>query len=37
VRHAGETILKLMVDLEKLELFKWIRKKTFELSLCPDG
>jgi hypothetical protein len=37
VRHAGETILKLMVDLEKLELFKGIRKKSFELSLCPDG
>jgi len=37
VRHAGETILKLMVDLEKLELFKGIRKKSFELSLYPDG
>ena len=37
VRHAGETVLKLMIDLEKLELFKGIRKKSFELSLCPDG
>lgn len=37
VKHAGETVLKLMVDLEKLELFKGIRRKSFELSLCPDG
>ena len=37
VRHAGETVLKLMIDLEKLELFKGIRRKSFELSLCPDG
>jgi len=37
VRHAGETVLKLMIDLEKLELFKGIRWKSFELSLCPDG
>jgi len=37
VKHAGETVLKLMMDLEKLELFKGIRKKSFELSLCPDG
>jgi hypothetical protein len=37
VRHAGETVLKLMIDLEKLRLFKGIRKKSFELSLCPDG
>ena len=29
--------LKLMIDLEKLELFKGIRRKSFELSLCPDG
>jgi hypothetical protein len=36
VKHAGETVLKLMIDLEKLELFKGIRRKTFELSLCPD-
>jgi hypothetical protein len=27
----------LMIDLEKLELFRGIRKKSFELSLCPDG
>jgi len=37
VRHAGETVLKLMIDVQKLELFKEIRKRSFELSLCPDG
>jgi len=37
VKHAGEVVLKLMIDLEKLELFRGIRKKTFALSLCPDG
>jgi len=37
VRHAGETVLKLMIDLRKLELFREIRKRSFELSLCPDG
>jgi hypothetical protein len=37
VKHAGETVLKLMIDLGKLELFKGIRRKSFELSLCPDG
>ena len=37
VKHAGKTVLKLMIDLEKLELFKEIRHKSFELSLCPDG
>jgi hypothetical protein len=37
VKHAGETVLKLMIDLEKLELFKGIRGKCFKLSLCPDG
>ena len=37
VKHAGKTVLKLMIDLEKLELFKEIRKRSFELSLCPDG
>ena len=37
VRHAGEVILKLMIDLEKLELFRGIRKKSLELSLRPDG
>jgi hypothetical protein len=37
VKHAGETVLKLMIDLEKLEWFKGIRRKSFELSLCPDG
>jgi hypothetical protein len=37
VRHAGEMVLKLMIDLDKLELFKGIRRKSFELSICPDG
>ncbi|RPJ09954.1 MAG: IS1380 family transposase [Deltaproteobacteria bacterium] len=37
VRHAGETVLKLMMDLEKLEIFRGIRRKSFELSLCLDG
>jgi hypothetical protein len=37
VTHAGKTVLKLMIDLEKLELFKGIRHRSFELSLCPDG
>jgi hypothetical protein len=37
VKHAGKTVLKLMTDLEKLEFFKGIRRKSFELSLCPDG
>jgi hypothetical protein len=36
VKHAGEVVLKLMIDLEKLELFRGIRKRSFELSLCPD-
>jgi hypothetical protein len=37
VRHAGKTVLKLMIGLEKLGLFKGIRHKCFELSSCPDG
>lgn len=37
VKHAGEVVLKLMIDLEKLELFQGIRKKSFELSVCPGG
>jgi hypothetical protein len=37
VKHAGKIVLKLMIDLKKLELFKEIRQKCFELSLCPDG
>ncbi len=37
VKHAGEMVLKLMIDLEKLELFRKIRGNSFELSLCPDG
>ncbi len=37
VKHAGCVVLKLAVDIKKLELFRKIRKKSFELSLCPDG
>jgi hypothetical protein len=37
VRHAGKTVLKLIMGLEELELFKGIRRRSFELSLCPDG
>ena len=37
VKHAGEVVLKLMIDPEKLELFREIRKKSFELSLRPEG
>jgi len=37
VKHAGEVVLRLMIDLEKLELFQGIRKKSFELSVCPGG
>jgi hypothetical protein len=36
-RHAGEMVLKLMIHLEKLELFKGIRREFFEVSLYPDG
>ncbi|MBM4137575.1 MAG: transposase [Nitrospira sp.] len=37
VRHSKSIILKLAVDIEKLELFKGIRKSIFELSLVLDG
>jgi hypothetical protein len=37
VKHAGGVALKLMIDLEKLELFRGIRRKSFELSLCLGG
>ncbi|HXX35258.1 MAG TPA: IS1380 family transposase [Thermodesulfobacteriota bacterium] len=37
VKHAGGVVLKLMIDLEKLELFQGVRKKSFELSVCPEG
>jgi hypothetical protein len=36
VQVAGR-IVKLMIDLEKVELFKGIRRKSFELSICPNG
>ena len=34
VRHAGQVILKLVADTEKLALMRHIRKKSFELSLA---
>ena len=34
VRHAGSVILKLAVDMEKLELFNRIRWRSYEISLC---
>jgi hypothetical protein len=37
VKHSGQLVLKLMVDVETLKLFRGIRKKVFELSLCADG
>ena len=37
VKHTGNIILKLAVDIERLELFKGIRRRAFELSLCPDA
>ena len=37
VRHAGDIILKLAIDIQRLEMFKGIRKKIFELSFCFDG
>ena len=37
VRHAGNVVLKLAIDIKKLELFKDIRKRSYELSLCLDG
>ncbi len=37
VKHAGQVVLRLRIDLEKLELFRGIRKKTFKLSLRPEG
>lgn len=36
VKHAGQLVLKLMVDVEALELFRGIREKSFELSLCLE-
>jgi DDE family transposase len=36
VKHAGGVVLRLMIDLDKLELFRGIREKSFELSLCPE-
>ena len=36
VKHAGGVVLRLMIDPEKLELFRGIREKSFELSLCRE-
>lgn len=37
VRHAGEIILKLAIDIKGLDLFQGIRLKIFELSLAFKG
>ena len=37
VKHSGSIFLKLAVDIERLELFKGIRKRIFEMSLAIDG
>lgn len=37
VKHSGSIILKLAADLEKLELFKKIRKNIFETRHFFDG
>ena len=37
VRRSGAVILKIGVDMEKLRLFKDIRSRAYEISLCPDG
>ena len=37
VKHSGSILLRLAADIEKLELFKGIRKRIFQMSLAPDG
>jgi len=37
VKHSGNIFLKLAADVEKLELFKGIRKNIFEMKLVLDG
>ncbi|HBR21763.1 MAG TPA: IS1380 family transposase [Nitrospiraceae bacterium] len=37
VKHSGSIFLKLAADIEKLELFKGIRKRIFEMTLVLDG
>jgi hypothetical protein len=37
IRHAWRRVFMPMIDFKTLEIFKGIRKKSFELSLCPDG
>lgn len=37
VKHSGSIFLRLAAEIEKLELFKGIRKRIFEMSLALDG
>lgn len=37
VKHSGSIFLRLAANVEKLELFKGIRKRIFEMSLALDG
>jgi hypothetical protein len=37
VRHAGQVILKIATGIDKLNIFKGIRSKIYEISLCLDG
>ncbi len=37
VKHAGNVILKLATDMRELALFKEIRQRCYELSLCFDA
>jgi hypothetical protein len=37
VKHSGSIFLKLAADIEKLELFRGIRRRFFEMSLVGDG
>lgn len=37
VKHSGSIFLKLAADIEKLELFRGIRRRIFEMSLVGDG
>ena len=34
VKHGGSIILKIAADMERLELFVWIRQRIFELNLA---
>lgn len=37
VKRSGAIILKIAAGIEKLQLFKGIRSRVYEISLCPDG